>query len=105
MDLTEHQQWIIREWALRTPYIQEVRLFGSRAEGSARPDSDIDLAITVGGDNPRTVLGHYFALSERWQNELTELLEAKAHIALYNEDQSPVRPSCDECSFLLFSKA
>src|SRR5262245_14209696 len=35
MDLTDHQQWIIKEWALRTPYVQQVR---------PRPDSDIDLA-------------------------------------------------------------
>jgi hypothetical protein len=37
-------------------------------------DSDIDLAITVGGDDPGTVLGHYYALSKRWQDQLTELV-------------------------------
>jgi predicted nucleotidyltransferase len=105
MDLTDHQRWIIREWALRTPHILEVRLFGSRAKSTAKPDSDIDLAITVDGDSPGTVLGNYFALGERWQEQLTELLEAKVHVALYNDPSSSLaRSSCDECSVLLFSK-
>ena len=57
MNLTDHQQWIIKEWALRTPHVVEVRLFGSRAKGTAKPDSDIDLAITVGGDELRCRIG------------------------------------------------
>jgi predicted nucleotidyltransferase len=105
MDLTEHQQWVIKEWALRIPHVHEVRLFGSRAKGTAKPESDIDLAITVGGESPGTVLGNYFALGERWQEQLTELLEVKVHVALYNDPGSSVaRSSCDECSVLLFSK-
>jgi predicted nucleotidyltransferase len=105
MDLTEHQQWIVGEWGLRTPHIVEVRLFGSRAKGTAKPDSDIDLAITVDGDSPGTVLGNYFAFGEHWQGQLTELLEAKVHVALYNDPSSSVaRSSCDQCSVLLFSK-
>ena len=35
MDLSEQQQRIIKEWAARTPLIDEVRLFGSRAMGDA----------------------------------------------------------------------
>jgi predicted nucleotidyltransferase len=90
MDLTEHQQWIVGEWALRTPHILEVRLVGSRARGKAKPESDIDLAITVDGDSPGTVLGNYFALGERWQEQLTELLEARVHVTLYNDPGSSV---------------
>jgi predicted nucleotidyltransferase len=48
MDLTEHQVRAIKEWAQSARYAQEVRLFGSRAKGCARPDSDVDLAITAG---------------------------------------------------------
>lgn len=80
MQLTRHQQWCIREWALHTPYVQEVRLFGSRARGEAKPDSDIDLAITVGGSDQGNIFGNYFAERPRWQEQLTHLLEAKAHV-------------------------
>jgi predicted nucleotidyltransferase len=103
MFLTDHQRWVIREWAMQTPLVKEVRVFGSRARGDASSDSDIDLALTVGGGAPGTVLGNYFALSRDWQIELSNLLGAKAHVALYNDpDPSPVRGSCDECSILLF---
>lgn len=66
---------------MRTAYLREIRLFGSRARGAA-PDSDIDLAVTVGGDDPGTVRGHYCAESKRWQDQLTALLEAEVHVAL-----------------------
>jgi predicted nucleotidyltransferase len=103
MDLTAHQVWCIREWALHTRYVKEVRLFGSRARGDATPDSDIDLAITVGGTDMGNVLGNYFAEGRRWQDQLSHLLEPKAHVALYNDaDPEPVRRSCDECSVLIY---
>jgi predicted nucleotidyltransferase len=81
-----------------SPHIHEVRLFGSRAKGCARPNSDIDLALTLGGNDPGTILGNYFALHRTWQDELTSLLGVKAHVALYRR----VRRYCDECSFVLF---
>jgi predicted nucleotidyltransferase len=95
--------WAIREWAAHTRYVDEVRLFGSRAKGNAKPGSDVDLAITVGGSDPGNILGNYFAESQRWQDELTKLIEAKAHVALYNDaDRKLVRRACDECSMLLY---
>jgi predicted nucleotidyltransferase len=62
VNLTDDQVDKIREWAAQTRYVKEVRLFGSRAKGSARPDSDIDLAITVGD------------LTMAWYEEITLLL-------------------------------
>jgi predicted nucleotidyltransferase len=103
MDLTDQQVRAIKEWAEATRYVQEVRLFGSRAKGDARSNSDADLALTLGGDDPGTILGNYFALSQKWQDELTSRLELKAHVALYNEtDDDRVRRYCDKCSIVLF---
>src|SRR5262245_52651137 len=96
MNLTDHQQWVIKEWAKGKPNVDEIRLFGSRAKGNGGRDSDIDLAITLNSDNPGGLRAVYYALSPEWQDELTRLLEAKTHIALYNDpDESPVRVSCD----------
>src|SRR5262245_52709942 len=35
----------LRDWAARTDAISELWLIGSRAKGTAEPDSDVDLAI------------------------------------------------------------
>jgi predicted nucleotidyltransferase len=47
--LTAAQIAVIREWASTTCAVAEVRLFGSHVKGEARPDSDIDLVVTLAG--------------------------------------------------------
>jgi predicted nucleotidyltransferase len=65
MNLTEQQVEIIKRWAASSPYVQAVRLFGSGAKGCARPDSDVDLAVTAS-------VGHYVALAAKRETELRE---------------------------------
>lgn len=105
VNLTDDQVDKIREWSAQTRYVKEVRLFGSRAKGSARPDSDIDLAITVGGSDDGVVRGNYFAVGPEWQRQLSDLLGLNAHVGCYNDpDTDAVRRSCDECSLILFQR-
>jgi predicted nucleotidyltransferase len=66
MSITPEQAQAIRRWGATTQYVSEVRLFGSQATGEAKEGSDIDIAITIGGDDPGTVRGTYFALGKRW---------------------------------------
>lgn len=57
------------EWAERTTEVKELWLFGSRAKGTARPDSDVDLAVALmpaSGDHD-WALGNYFALHLNWK--------------------------------------
>jgi predicted nucleotidyltransferase len=70
MDLSKEQRSAITQWAEQNQYISEVRLFGSRARGTSRPGSDIDLAVTVAGDNRGDALGVYLPLADRWQRDL-----------------------------------
>ncbi|MEM9058965.1 MAG: nucleotidyltransferase domain-containing protein [Pseudomonadota bacterium] len=53
MEITEEDRLRIVEWASRHPEIREVWLYGSRARGDNRPDSDIDLAIRTWPDEGR----------------------------------------------------
>ncbi len=66
MDLT--QQWLrdLRSWASANGNVRELWLFGSRAVGHAKPESDVDLAIALMPD----ALGNYVALGDGWQHEL-----------------------------------
>jgi predicted nucleotidyltransferase len=82
MDLPEISLELIRLWATRTDSVREIWLFGSRAKGTARPDSDIDLAIILmpakGKDD--WALGNYFALAGEWQRELATMLKQRVSL-------------------------
>lgn len=43
--LDDHALRLIREVFARHPTIREARIFGSRAKGNYRPESDVDIAI------------------------------------------------------------
>jgi predicted nucleotidyltransferase len=102
MSITPEQAQAIRRWGATTQYVSEVRLFGSQATGEAKEGSDIDIAITIGGDDPGTVRGTYFALGKRWEDELAIILGSKVHVSLYND---PIATLCGNltksavCSF------
>jgi predicted nucleotidyltransferase len=96
MDLTEQQVRYIQEWAERTGVVQTVRLYGSRAKGGARPDSDVDLALTLS-------TGNYVRFANEWQNELSNALFLKVMLKQYNSPaDDTVRHYCDEFSVVLF---
>jgi len=61
MDLAFIWTLKIQDWAARTRAVLEVWLFGSRARGTARPDSDVDLAIVLVTPDGKTnwALGDY----------------------------------------------
>jgi predicted nucleotidyltransferase len=98
MDLTEQQVRYIQEWAEGTGVVETVRLYGSRAKDSARPDSDVDLALTVG-------TGNYVRFANEWQKELSDALILKVMLKQYNSPaDDTVRRYCDEFSVVLFPK-
>lgn len=47
MALTDDERNGIISWARKHPEIEAVYLYGSRARGTNRPDSDIDLAVAM----------------------------------------------------------
>jgi predicted nucleotidyltransferase len=63
---------ILAEWAAKQPEILSLFVFGSRARGDARADSDLDLAFEL--DNTREPqLAVLIATRARWQRELAAL--------------------------------
>ena len=98
MDLTEQQVRYIQEWAERAGVVKTVRLYGSRAKGSARSDSDVNLALTVG-------TSHYVRFLNEWQKELSDALILKVMLKQYNSPaDDTVRRYCDEFSVVLFPR-
>jgi predicted nucleotidyltransferase len=67
-------------------------------KGNARPDSDVNLALTVG-------TGHYAQFANEWQKELSDALVLKVMLKQYNSPaDDTVRRYCDEFSVVLFPK-
>lgn len=84
--LPDHWLAAISEWAARHP-ITEVWLYGSRARGTHRPDSDVDLAVVTKGRE----LGDRYAvfITSRLKHDLTLPDGAIAQVEFYDpEDDS-----------------
>jgi predicted nucleotidyltransferase len=108
MHLPDTQVHVIRERASGEPCVEMVRLFGSYAKGTARPDSDLDLAITVGGSRALTPEGNYVFLAERWETALRRLLPGllvKIHCYNVPVEGNTVRAFCDEFSKVLYQSS
>ena len=70
-------EWVrgLRSWAHGNGNVRELWLFGSRADGRSRPESDVDIAIALlpPTDNPDWALGNYFALNVDWKRQLERI--------------------------------
>jgi len=103
IDLTQDQVDAISEWAAHNPHVIEVRLFGSRAKGKARLDSDIDLALRVKGDTPGERDGNLIVHRAEWHAQLRQLLETEPRIDIYDPEIDPfVFKYCAEASVRLY---
>nr|WMC97374.1 nucleotidyltransferase domain-containing protein [Aminobacter aminovorans] len=102
MDLNVEQQREIIGWASAIPEILAVRLYGSRARGTSHQQSDVDLAITLAGDESeqlQTVVVYFRA----WTEELSTRLSIRAHLEPYLPGTC-VKQWSDEHSVLLFDR-
>jgi predicted nucleotidyltransferase len=82
---------IIIRWAESRDCILEIWLFGSRAKGSSRLDSDIDLAVVLmppvqGHDWAR---GDYERFADEWQCELGAMIGQHVSLTLKAAEIEP----------------
>jgi predicted nucleotidyltransferase len=85
MQITRQQAVIIGKWAEEIACVSEAWLFGSRARGDARHDSDIDIAISLESEDPGDALGTYYALGDTWQREIRRRLGIHVSLVSTNE--------------------
>lgn len=74
--------------------------------GCARRRSDVDLAVTLTGDDPIQVFSYHMAVWPHWNEELSAALQLPVRTSLYNapEGDNTVKEYCDTCSFVLFKR-
>jgi predicted nucleotidyltransferase len=72
MDMRD--EWIaaLRAWATNNDCVRELWLFGSRAKGAPRPDSDIDIALALMPPSGRHnwALAAYVESFDEWKSKL-----------------------------------
>jgi predicted nucleotidyltransferase len=78
------------EAVLRAQGVRHVALFGSRARGDNRPDSDIDLLVEIAPDAP-VGLFEYVAITQY----LADLFPVRVEVADRSTLKPLVRPSAE----------
>ena len=73
---------ILRQWAAENQHVGELRIFGSYAKGTAKPGSDLDIAVRVVRKKPGDTTTWVTALCEcpEWEKELTQRLGTQADV-------------------------
>jgi predicted nucleotidyltransferase len=80
---------VLGNWASKYPLIYRVHLFGSRARGSQKVDSDIDIAIELEYNllpdvDEDEVLAIWTRYADDWEDELKTLLPFNLDLEYYS---------------------
>ena len=100
-------EWVARliEWARTHDRIERLFIFGSRARGDNKPDSDLDVAILLSGNDPSEVLAYGICMAKRWREEVHELLPVPIHLQFADpEHDEIVHPAILKDGRLIFSR-
>jgi predicted nucleotidyltransferase len=101
-------QTTLADWAARTPTVRRVWVFGSRARGTHRPDSDIDIAVELEpvADSEETLLV-WMANSEKWRSQLQDRISMPVDLEWFdpNGGTGTIRAALDEAKTLVYEAA
>lgn len=88
-------EWVeaIASWAAADPRILAVYLYGSRVRGTHRPDSDLDVAVILNGDEDDTAENYWFSDGGRIADELAALVPVEVHLEPAFAEDERVMPA------------
>jgi predicted nucleotidyltransferase len=87
--LTDEQLATIISWAKKTPDVQAVFLSGKRARGTAEPDSNVELALSITGQDPLRRLATFLSRRRAWRGELEAALGLAVQLERARADSAP----------------
>ena len=89
MNLSDKQLAMIIAWAKKTSEVQAIFLSGSRAKGTATPDSRVDLALSIVGHDPLWRLATFLSHRRAWRAELEASLGLAAQLERARGEPTP----------------
>jgi len=97
-------------WAANTPTVQRMWLFGSRARGTHRIDSDIDIAVEITGwdsDDPDVrgeALADWIFNADDWRHQLRGITPLTIDLNPISIEDGRVRPAVRRDGVLIFAQ-
>ena len=97
----------LRRWATSKELVKRLWVFGSRARGDHRPDSDIDVPVEINHSDESNGLAPWMFEAKHWQDELATLFPFPVQLEQYFESgESPtIRAGVARSSRLVFERA
>jgi predicted nucleotidyltransferase len=104
MDMQDEWLRDLRSWASNNGSVRELWLFGSRATGQSRSDSDVDIALALmpATDGTDWALGNFFAFDSTWRRELEAIVGRHVSLEAIVPD-TPEDEAVRRCGALLWS--
>jgi uncharacterized protein len=96
----------LRSWGSSKPFVRRLWIYGSRAKGTAREDSDLDVAVEiepVGNDEESYT--SFVSEANGWRTELQPMLTYKLHLKWYDRVNKPVWDGVNSAGILVFERA
>lgn len=104
---TSEQLQILRAWAVAIPQIARVYVFGSRARGDHRADSDLDLAVELdltAIPPGSTAAGEWTWESASWREGLEREIGLVVDLEDLESGVAVVRPAVERDGLLVYIK-
>ena len=97
----------LARWAEQRDDVQALWVFGSRARGTARPDSDLDIAVRTTADMASESFGQWIGIADEVRAELSALLpqvQVNPDWGGPGWDQERVWPAVEREGVLIFER-
>jgi predicted nucleotidyltransferase len=98
-------------WAASKPLVNRLWIFGSRARGDYRPDSDLDVAIELdlsaaSGVDESGGLATWMLDTTGWRDELQQLTGLAVDLQHFDGPRTPtIQSGLQQSSLLVYAKA